>query len=280
MSSEGMRSFAMERLLTFIGIVAALTMLISLDTHAETMEGIVTPYRVIEVAMPESGVIHTSNLKEGESVKKGDTLVSLDNRLLDASLKVLEARMNSTARLVAASARLALLVKRLVTLQELAARGSAQSDEVDKAQSDVDIAKAEVLAERESQAIAKLKYDELREQIARRTLVSPIDGVVIHVARDRGELVSANQSVVAHIAELDKLHVVSHVAKNLAAELTIGQAVDVLLSDGFKHQGNIEFISPVADPRSGTIQIKVVLDNANGELKSGLRAELSLAESL
>lgn len=159
---------------------------------------------------------------------------------------------------------------------ELHAKGSARPDELTKAKADVAIAVAELRGAQESQQIAELEYQRLQAQIGRRTVKSPISGVVVRISRERGELVSGAEAAIAHIAELGRLNVVSYVSAAAARSLKRGEPMAVTLADGKEVKGKIDFISPTVDPRSGTRQVKVLLKNSGGDIRSGTRAALAL----
>jgi len=246
---------------------------------AASPEGFTEPYRVVEVASPESGVVSDLKVREGDPVSKGQVVAVLDNRMLNASLAVAKARMEATADIDAAQARYEQLTKRRQRINELAARGSARPDEVSKAHADAAIAVAELKGARERQEVAELEYQRLNEQIARRTIKSPISGVVVKIGRERGELVSGSDAVIAHIAELGRLNVVSHVSEQVARSLKQGEPMKVRLSQGREVTGTVDFVSPTVDPRSGTLQVKILLKNNDGAIRSGTRASLAIVDN-
>jgi len=257
-----------------LGITVAST-----TAGAASPEGFTEPYRVVEVASPESGVVADLKIREGDQVAKGQIVAVLDNRMLNASLAVAKARMEATADIEAAQARYEQLTQRRQRINELAARGSARPDEVSKAKADAAIAVAELKGARERQEVAELEYERLTQQIDRRTIKSPISGVVVKIGRERGELVSGSDAVIAHVAELGRLNVVSHVSEKIARSLTQGEPMKVRLSEGREVTGTVDFVSPTVDPRSGTLQVKVLLKNGDGAIRSGTRATLAIVDS-
>jgi multidrug efflux pump subunit AcrA (membrane-fusion protein) len=52
------------------------------------------------------------------------------------------------------------------------------------------------------------------------------------------------------------------------------------MADGLRSlEGTIEFISPVTDAESGTVRVKVRMDNRSGLFRSGQRCSLQLPDS-
>ena len=79
------------------------------------------------------------------------------------------------------------------------------------------------------------------------------------------------------LVQLDPLIADFSVAWYDASKLQLGQTVNVQFTEGNQEvSGTIEFISPLTDAESGTVPVKVRLENADGDLRSGDRCILQL----
>ena len=65
--------------------------LLSFNAYAVEYEGFTEPDRKITIAPPEAGVLESIAVKEGDKVKTGQVLASLENRVFRASLAVAKA---------------------------------------------------------------------------------------------------------------------------------------------------------------------------------------------
>jgi len=244
----------------------------SFIVHADEYEGFTEPNREITVAVPEAGVLEKIKVKEGDRVKKGEILAVLDNRVLEASLAIAKAKKNFYGRLEAAKAVQKLRKGKLDRLLPLLAKGYAQRDEVNEAQLAVESAIAEVKSAQEDLKISELEYKQIQAQIARRTLHSPIDGIITEVQKDVGEFAGGQEYVVI-VANVEPLKINIHVPTIKALSLKENQTVDVRFPDlnNTTHQATITAISPITDASSDTVKITTQLDNNNNELRSGLK---------
>jgi Cu(I)/Ag(I) efflux system membrane fusion protein len=112
------------------------------------------------------------------------------------------------------------------------------------------------------------------------TIASPIDGVVVERLVDSGEYVTVGQPLL-RIDDLDEVWVQLAAHESELPLLKLGQVVD-LTADALpgKHfTGTIDFIDPVLDPKMRTANVRVTLDNADGQFRPGMftRGGISVA---
>ena len=110
------------------------------------LEGFTEPYRTIQVAADETGIIAEMLVREGEKVKSGQALVRLNSDVHRALLAIAEQNMRSKGRLDAAMAELQLRRERLEKLQLLRPDGHARQEEVDRARAEMAVSVANVRA--------------------------------------------------------------------------------------------------------------------------------------
>ena len=64
-----------------------------------------------------------------------------------------------------------------------------------------------------------------------------------------------------------------------AANLKRDQQITVLFpANGAKAVGHVELIAPVTDAESGTVRVKLRVDNSVGRIRSGERCQILLAD--
>lgn len=238
--------------------------------RAAEIEGFTEPYRNIDVAAADSGIVEEIAIKEGERVTKGQTLGQLNLDVLKATLAIADQSRNAQGKLKSAEAELRLKSERLTKLQLLLERDHASQEEVDRTVVEKAIAEAQLLSVQEDLAIRRLEYDRIEHQIAMRLFKSPIDGVVTKVFKEPGEFVTPSEPVVLNVVQLDPLTCVFSVPGAVAAGLQPEAAVGMQIAESRQAvQGVVDLISPVTDPQSGTVQIKVRLSNPEGKYRSG-----------
>jgi RND family efflux transporter MFP subunit len=260
--------------------MGTMLMLVSGVAHATVIDGFTEPNRTVSVAAVETGTIKSIEVREGQSVKRGEVLAYLDDDVYLAVLAIADEAMGAQGQLKSAEAELDLRRQRLEKLETLRTQGHARQGEVERARADVAIGEARVLSAMELLEVKRLEYEKIKVQLARRVVRSPIDGVVSALKKNVGEFVAPNDPIVVEVVELDPLLATFSVPSYEAIRLKKGQIVPVHLDDvnGWVN-GTIELIAPVTDAESGTVRVKVRIANAEREYRSGERCTLQLKGS-
>ena len=99
-----------------LGLLATVTAQSPVSKSAErrpgTVEGFSTPYRVIEVATVETGIVEKVDVREGTFINQGDTLAKLDTGLHESQRILAEAGMQARGEIEAAKAEFDLRTRR------------------------------------------------------------------------------------------------------------------------------------------------------------------------
>lgn len=245
--------------------------------RAGTIESFTEPFRRIEIAPAEPGIIATIEVKEGDPIRAGQQLAALECDVLKISLEIARLARDAQGREQAALAELQLRRARLAKLEELRPRGHASGEEVERARADLAVAEANLLAIKEQHGVDALECAKTEAMIERRIMRSPIDGVVTRVLRDVREFVVGNNPTVLTVVQLNPLRATFSVPTQQAAALKPGQTVKVVFSETEKsYPATIELISPVTEAESGTVRVKVLLDNGQNQHRCGVRCTLQL----
>jgi len=256
--------------------------LLYLTCHASAVlawphEGFTEPFKLIEVAAAENGILQRIAVVAGESVKVGQILAVLDNRVLQASLRIAQARKAARGTLQAAQARQTLHQQQLNRLLPLVSQGLVQQIELDQSSADVAVAKADVQAAKDQQYIHALSVKQIEAQLQRRNLRSPIDGVVTEVHKQVAEWVGGNEPVVITVAQVHPLQVRLHLPTADALSLDTQQPLLVQCADDRQHANHeamIDFVSPLTDAGSDTVEVTLNLNKATPGLRSGLKCQV------
>jgi len=245
-------------------------------------EGFTEPDLAVAVAAADSGILADVKVKAGDMVKEGQLLASLDNRVLKASLTIAKAKSMAKAAIVAAKAKQRLHQQRLNRLLPLLSKGLARQAEIDDTRADLAVAKADLQAAKEQKYIESLSIGQIQAQMDRRKLKSPIAGVVTQVHKEVAEWVGGNEPAVITVARVNPLRLSLHIPTVTALSLQVKQALQVTFSalpELGQRQAIIDFISPITDAGSDTVEVHLILENDAGELRSGLKCVVDLLAS-
>lgn len=262
----------------FFGLLAAS---ILAPASAIEVDGFTEPYRTVDVAAPEMGLITSITFRVGDVIQKGEIVATLDDDLHKLLVESGKAKKDARGTLESARAELQLREHRLAKLKAVFALGHGRKEEVSRAQADMEIAAANVLVAKDDILLRTLEYRRLSLELARRKIRSPISGVVAEIKKEVGEFVSPHDPQILTIVQLDTLLAKFSLRRSQAEHLQLGDELSIL----FPHlpspvRGEIDEIAPVIDAESGTIRVKVRFDNSKRVCRSGQRCFLDLPDPL
>lgn len=227
--------------------------------------GSVQSLRTVVVKSQVDGVIQQIHFREGDDVKAGDLLVTLDRRPFENALRMARADLANARSEEARARNDAERYQRLDQQEAVSKETYAQL--VTKAET----TKAQVQAKEAAVANAELQlgYTEIR---------APIAGRTGQLALHEGALVKANDSgsAMVTINQLAPISVAYSVPENTLGALRAAQAAGPVVVKCTTHdgaprtpEGRLEFIDNSVDPATGTIVLKAVFANADLTLWPG-----------
>lgn len=154
-----------------------------------------------------------------------------------------------------------------------------------QAQADLNLKKAGarqevVAAQRATVQFQQSTLDGLMAELAKRRIVAPLDGIVISVNLEKGETASPATPAVI-ISGLGKFEITTNISEVDIAKIKVGDPVRITL-DAFPENeawtGKVITIQPAEKVLEGIIfyETKVVFDNDDQRLKSGMTANLEI----
>jgi RND family efflux transporter MFP subunit len=210
-------------------------------------EAVLLPSRSVKLSLPVEATLREMRVKEGDFVKKGDVLAVLyspaEVRDRDRSLKQLE--LASFHRKVS---------------DKLRADSIVSEEEATQKQIDHDIAAIEA---QRSQALLDDK-----------TVVAPFDGCVLRIFKEPGETVARVEKIV-EMVDYATLYAESYLESPWLGAIRRGSAARVVIPQlgDRAHEAVVENVDPVADPASGLFRVRLVLDNSDYAIPSGVPAK-------
>jgi multidrug efflux system membrane fusion protein len=253
--------------------------------------GNVEAYSTITVKAQVGGELTKVSFREGDFVKKGDLLFTIDARPFAAQLSQAQANLaRDTASLSQAEANLARDNANEKYAQDQASRyrglfdqGVVSKEQADQTRSSADALSQTVLADKaaiesaRAQIVAsKAAVETATVQMSYTTIRSPIDGRTGNIAVKQGNVVSANTSDLMTITEVQPIYVTFSVPEAQLGDIKryMGQGqlpVHVApQSDATTQEaGVLTFIDNTVDSTTGTIKLKGTFQNAANRLWPG-----------
>jgi HlyD family secretion protein len=235
-----------------------------------TATGDIEPVLNVNVSSQISGIISKLFVDWNSPVKEGQVLVQLDPStyqatVLQAEGQLANAKANYQLTLVGTARTRELFKKNLV------------------AQSDLDTAEAQLLQADAQVKIQTASLDVAKVNLARCTIYSPIDGVVISRQVDVGNTVAASLSaptlfMIAN--DLTKMQIIAAVAEADIGSVKVGQSVNFTV-DAFPNQqfrGRVSLIRNSPQTQQNVVIYQTIIDVNNPDLKlrPGMTANVSI----
>ncbi|HTT62531.1 MAG TPA: efflux RND transporter periplasmic adaptor subunit [Bryobacteraceae bacterium] len=259
--------------------------------------GNVEAYATIGVKSQVNGELTVAHFREGDFVKKGDVLFTIDQRMLEAQVKQAQATLaRDKAQLNLAQANLARDTAQEKYARDQAARyrnlfqkGVISREQFDQYQTGSDVQTEAVHADKaaveSSQAAVAADGAALRNievQLSYTEIRSPIDGRTGNVMIKQGNVVKANDVDLVTINQLQPIYVTFTVPEARLPEIKRYMAqgkVRVLASppdSGEVETGDLTFIDNAVDMTTGTIKLKGTFANSNRKLWPGQFVQVTL----
>jgi len=127
-----------------------------------------------------------------------------------------------------------------------------------------------VQAARATQAVALATAQQVRTQITKATILSPIDGVVVNRNLNTGEYPGTRQLFT--LQQVDPIYAIVRGSGAQVADLERGATATVTASDlgGVRLRGTVSGVLNQINPGSTDFQVKIALNNPGGRLRAGM----------
>lgn len=230
--------------------------------------GVVSPLTSVDLRSQVTSTVAKVHFSDGQFVKKGQLLFTLDARTDEANLA------KARAQLVKDQASLADAKRQYERARQLFAQNFISQGAVDTAQTLMEATAAGTVADQAAITAAQvaLSFDRI---------VAPHSGRAGVVNVSVGSLVQANVTPLVTITQLDPIAVTFSLPQRnlpdaLAALKGKGAAVTAKLADGGgSFKGRLQFVDNAVNPNSGTVQAKAVFANPDAKLWPGAYVEIA-----
>lgn len=262
-------------ILSTITVLALLAPIAAAQDDTRIEKGTTAPSSRRELAFPYQGIIGQVAVKKGDVVKKGQVLMKQDDRI---ELSRLNAMTIAADRALVIKAKQATLENKQVELDRKTAlfnKKALSESEFLSAKLEVVIAQAEVDVSRQEQRekIAEKETQEVRVEYM--TLRSPVDGEVLDIAQKEGEVADIDKPSITIVQNDPMLVDIKTLPAAVVESLKVGQELQVRYPGQGWLTAKLSFISPVADPRSGTHMIQLEMSNPENR-STGLEVEVKI----
>lgn len=225
----------------------------------------------VEIKAQVSGELIDVGFQEGQDVKKGDLLFSIQPKLYATQLAQADANL-ARDRAAAANA-----LREATRNADLAAKGAISKEVLEQMRAAADSAAATVQADEALREIARV-------QVTFATIRSPIDGRTGALAVQRGNIIKAHADTpMTTVKQLAPIYVTFAVPESYLTAIRRGLAERQLAVTALDPQtakplgaGHVTFIANSVDMTTGTITLKATFPNDDRALWPGAFVDVVL----
>ncbi|HEX3112994.1 MAG TPA: efflux RND transporter periplasmic adaptor subunit [Candidatus Eisenbacteria bacterium] len=253
--------------------------------------GRVQPETQVKLSANVPGEVRNLPIHEGDSVRKGQFLLQIDDaqyraQVGEATAAIAAARSN----LRLAEASLAQSESVLKRKEALSSQNLVSAEELDQARTQVSTDRARVDGGREDvqrlQSTLQMAHDNLRKT----RFVSPIDGTVTQLTIERGEIAVIGTmnnpgTVLLTVADLSRMKVEADVDETDVATVRIGQEATVKV-DALPDTSLVGHVTQIANSplisgaetqeQETNFKVDVTIDNPPPILRPGMTADVEI----
>ena len=279
-----------RRTATAFPALATAALLLSLSAGLATAQAlngsgindcVIEPRSVIKLGSADEGVIEAIAVDRGDLVRKGQVVARLESEIEILALEAARMRANRDVELRSGRARLSYRAGEAKRAQELFRKKIVSTKVRDEAAIEKKLAQYGVKAAELDNGMAKIELKNAEMRLARRTIHSPVDGIVVERAMAPGEY-AHEQATVMTIAQVDPLHVEVFVPIADYGRIAVGNEAKVMPEApvGGTYTARVTVVDRVFDTASGTFGVRLELPNPALKLPAGLkcRVRFSLGE--
>lgn len=242
----------------------------------------IEPAQVVEVRSPVVGIVQRVHARRGQSVRKGDVLVTIESSVEQSASDTARFRAGAQGALLLARNKISAATDKAARMQELHEEEFVSSQARDDAAAELKLAQSELKTAEENAQLARLEHQQALDQLNRRVLRSPFDGVVVDQYLHPGALVDGGggdgKKPILKIAQTQPLVVQAILPFGYFPQVKPNGVATVVPEPPFTRQvaAKVKAVDRVIDSAAGTFGVMLEIDNARQDLPAGIRCKLML----
>jgi RND family efflux transporter MFP subunit len=240
----------------------------------------IEPAQVVDVRSPVVGILQQVHARRGQTIRKGDLLVTIESSVERSATDTARFRADAQGAIQLARSKVSATQEKSRRMQELHAEEIVSAQARDDAAAELKLAQSELKSAEENAQLAKLEHRQALDQLNRRVLRSPFDGVVVDTYLHPGALVDTGdqKKPILKIAQTHPLLVQSILPFRLFPQVRQITRATVMPEPPFAttYIAKVKAIDRVIDSAAGTFGIVFELDNIKQDLPAGLRCKVTL----
>lgn len=263
-------------------LCGALALVVALPgwSAAEGFECLLEPSQVVEVRAPVDGMIAHVAVSRGDTIRRGQTLVTLQSEAEKMAVESAAYRVGMEGQIMAARNRIDYATKKLARLDDMQKENFMSAQARDEADAELRLAQSELKSASEARDLARIELQRSKELLALRTMTAPFSGVVVDRMLNPGDLAESGsgRKPVLKVAQIDPIRADVALPASLFGKVRAGSKATVTsVVGGGQFEATVRSIDRVIDAASSTFVVRLEVPNPKGLVPGGSRCTASIA---
>ena len=266
-----------RKFLQLIGLTVTFFCAPLMATEKAVLDCLVKPEMYVDLSSSVDAILEQMLVDTGDHIKKGQPLVKLEASVQIARVNLAMIQASSNNEIDNRRVQLRYAKRNAKRIRDLYVRKSVSLFEKDKTETEVALAEIELDKATEKKKIAQLNLELAKTELARRTIRSPIDGIVVDRYSMVGE--SVVERTIMKLAQIDPLQVELIAPTEYFGLIKKGMEVDIYperpANKSFK--ATVTIVDQLIDPASGSFTVRMALPNPGDQLVGGVNCMASFS---
>lgn len=241
----------------------------------ERFHGVARPASQADLPSMVRGIIQQVHVREGQTVHRGDPLVTLDNRVPQARLAAATVKSGLTGALRRAEVQSRMAIRRRDRLRSALQSGAAGEFELEEAEATCEQAAASVQQQQDLLRAAEAERQLAAAQLDQYTISAPFDGLVTEI-HQRSGAVDPSAPVVS-VANVGTLEVEMHLPAEFYGSVQSGQQIALRAGVPVSEvmEATVVSTAPIINSASNTFRCLLRLPNPAARHPAGFIVTLN-----
>jgi RND family efflux transporter MFP subunit len=244
------------------------------DIGAAEFDGLIEPHLVVEVGSEVPGVIDSVVVDRGDMVSAGQVVAALKSGVEKATLELAKARANMNSHVNAKKAAYEFAQRNSARISEVFEAKALPMQKWDEVETQRVLAETELAQAEDQKRLNELEHRQADEVVKRKTITSPVSGVVMERYLSKGEYIE--DKPIFKIAQMDPLNVEVILPVEHYGSVNVGMHGTVKPESpvGGSYDAVVTVVDKVIDAATGTFGIRLELPNPDFKIPPGLKCKV------
>lgn len=264
------RKISDVKLITILSSILLLNSTLLMAEQRAELDCLVKPEMYVELSSAIDAIVDEVLVDTGDRIVKGQPLVYLESSVERARVNLAKIQAASDSEVKNRTVQLRYAKRNRKRIDELYKKKSISQFEKDKSDTEVALAQIELIKAKENRQLAELNLKVAQTQLNLRTIVSPINGVVVDRYAMVGESV-ADRSIMK-LAQIDPLRVELIAPTEYFGLIKKGMDVEIYTERPANQifKAKVTVVDQLIDPASGSFTVRMAVPNPDDQLVSGV----------